>query len=324
MRADKTLFIKVLYIICACLTVVWLDISSALALALGLLFGVILKNPFLETTKLLTHRLLSLAVIGLGAGMNLMVVAKVGSQGFLYTFLGIFLTITLGLMFGRLLRVQHNSSWLISVGTAICGGSAIASVAPVLKAKQHEISIALGIVFLLNSIALLLFPHIGHHFAMTQEQFGLWAALAIHDTSSVVGASLAYGTDALRIGTTVKLARALWIVPVTLMVGIYVARLQKGDDASGNQAKRKYPWFILGFLIAAALNTWLPIFQGVAGPIELLAKRLMVLTLFIIGSNLNIEILKGMGIKPLVQGISLWLIAASLSLVAILQNWIHL
>jgi uncharacterized integral membrane protein (TIGR00698 family) len=324
MRVDQKLFVKILYILCACLTVFWLDISSAIALGLGLLFGVLLKNPFLETTKGLTHRLLSTAVIGLGAGMNLLVVAKVGSQGFLYTFLGIFLTIGIGLLFGRFLKVEHNSSWLISVGTAICGGSAIASVAPVLKAKQHEISIALGIVFLLNSIALLIFPHIGHHFAMTQEQFGLWAALAIHDTSSVVGASLAYGTDALRIGTTVKLARALWIVPVTLMVGLYIAKFRTTQDVTGQSAKRKYPWFILGFLIAAALNTWLPIFHNVAGPIELIAKRLMVLTLFIIGSNLNIEILKGMGIKPVIQGVSLWLIAASVSLFAILQNWIHL
>ncbi|RYZ58555.1 MAG: putative sulfate exporter family transporter [Proteobacteria bacterium] len=324
MRADKKLFLKILYILCACLTVFWLDISSAMALGLGLLFGVVLKNPFLETTKGLTHRLLSLAVIGLGAGMNLMVVAKVGSQGFLYTFLGIFLTISLGLVFGRLLKVEHNSSWLITVGTAICGGSAIASVAPVLKARQHEISIALGIVFLLNSIALLIFPHIGHYFALTQEQFGLWAALAIHDTSSVVGASLAYGTEALRIGTTVKLARALWIVPVTLMVGIYIAKFREKANEEGSEAKRKYPWFILGFLIAAALNTWLPIFQDVAGPIELIAKRLMVLTLFIIGSNLNLAILRGMGIKPVIQGLSLWLIAASVSLVAILKNWIHL
>jgi uncharacterized integral membrane protein (TIGR00698 family) len=322
MPRPNRLAIQILYILtalcCLCLPL----ISSAYALALGLVFGLGFGNPFFKTSKAVTHRFLTTAVIGLGLGMDLIKVANVGSQGFLYTLIGIVVAIGCGLLLGKLLQTPRNTSMLISVGTAICGGSAIASVAPVLRAKPHEISIALGIVFLLNSIALVSFPHIGHYFLMSQEQFGLWAALAIHDTSSVVGASLAYGDQALAIGTTVKLARALWIVPVTLMVGFVVSR--QSPEASGQEGKRKYPWFILGFLIAAAIYTWVPMIRDVAHVLEMGAKRLLILTLFLIGSNITREVLRGMGFKPVLQGVSLWLISAGLSLFAILQNWIHL
>jgi len=318
----KRLAVQALYLLTAvcCLSVPF--ISSAYALALGLVFGLGLGNPFFKTSKALTHRFLTTAVIGLGLGMDLIKVANVGSQGFVYTLIGIALAVGCGLLLGHLFKTNRNTSWLISVGTAICGGSAIASVAPVLRAKPHEISIALGIVFLLNSIALVTFPHIGHYFLMSQEQFGLWAALAIHDTSSVVGASLAYGDQALAIGTTVKLARALWIVPVTLMIGFVVSRQAKASD--GPEGKRKYPWFILGFVIAAAVYTWVPTIRDVAHILEMGAKRLLILTLFLIGSNISRDILKGMGFKPVLQGVMLWFICAGLSLFAILQNWIHL
>lgn len=300
----------------------WPGISSGVALGLGLFFGIALTNPFTEQTKSLTHKFLSLAVVGLGAGMNLHVVAKVGLQGFSYTLIGISVAIGLGLFLGSRLKVFPDTSVLISVGTAICGGSAIASVSPVLKAKAHEISVALGIVFLLNSIALFVFPKIGLFFHMSQEQFGLWSALAIHDTSSVVGATLTYGQKALEVGTTVKLARALWIVPVTIAVGYFVSK--RKDVSSQSDAKRKYPWFILGFLITAALYTWIPALGSICAYLDAGAKRLMVLTLFLIGSNLNKSILKTMGFRPLAQGITLWLVMASLTLVGILQNWIHL
>ena len=322
MPRQKRLTIQILYLVtaacCLCLTV----ISSAYALALGLIFGLGVGNPFFKTSKSLTHRFLTTSVIGLGLGMDLIKVANVGSQGFLYTLIGIAVAIGFGLLLGHLFKTNRNTSLLISVGTAICGGSAIASVAPVLRARPHEISIALGIVFLLNSIALVTFPHIGHYFLMSQEQFGLWAALAIHDTSSVVGASMAYGDQALAIGTTVKLARALWIVPVTLLIGFIVSR--QASQSEAQEGKRKYPWFILGFLLAAALYTWVPVLREGAHVLEMGAKRLLVLTLFLIGSNISREVLKGMGLKPVLQGVSLWVICASLSLFAILQKWIHL
>jgi len=319
----KPLMLKGLYLGVGALCLLWPVISSAYALFLGLLFGVFLTNPWSHVTKTLSPRFLSLAVIGLGAGMDLNVVARVGVLGFFYTFIGIAAAIGIGAWLGRQLKVNPNTSILISVGTAICGGSAIASVAPVLKAKPHEISIALGIVFLLNSLALLIFPQIGHAFALTQEQFGLWSALAIHDTSSVVGAALVYGDEALRTATTIKLARALWIVPVTLTVGIWVARSQTLEANVGSKSKTKYPWFILGFVVAAAMFTYIPAVRPLAHSLEWAAKRLMVLTLFIIGSNLNKEILRGMGFRPVVEGTVLWLLMASGTLIAIVRGWIR-
>ena len=194
-------------------------IPSPLALALGVACALTLGNPFADLTKKLTPKLLTYCVVGLGAGMNLKVVADVGVQGIAYTITGITLTLGLGYFIGKWLNAESETSLLISVGTAICGGSAIAAVAPVIRARPQAMSVALGTVFLLNSAALLIFPLLGHHFALTQKQFGLWSALAIHDTSSVVGACLQFGADALHTGTTVKLARALWIVPVAIGIG---------------------------------------------------------------------------------------------------------
>jgi uncharacterized integral membrane protein (TIGR00698 family) len=250
--------------------------------------------------------------------MNLIVVARVGMHGIAYTVLGICSAFLIGSVLGRALKVNKNTSLLITVGTAICGGSAIAAVAPVLRAKSHEVSVALGIVFLLNACALFIFPFVGHSLALTEAQFGLWSALAIHDTSSVVGATLQYGPHALEVGTTVKLARALWIVPVTFAIGYFVSRNTDGEGG----AKPKRPWFILGFLLMAAVVTFVPALGPAGHIIETVAKRVLVLTLFLIGANLSRETLRSVGAKPFVLGILLWAVTAAGTLALIAQGWI--
>jgi uncharacterized integral membrane protein (TIGR00698 family) len=206
------------------------------------------------------------------------------------------------------------------VGTAICGGSAIAAVAPVIRAKHHEISVALGIVFLLNALALVIFPFIGHAVNLDQSQFGLWAALAIHDTSSVVGATLQYGAQALEVGTTVKLARALWIIPLAMLI----AAVRSGHEKTeGEVQKAKRPWFILGFIIAAAVVTIFPSLQPLGHQIEMIAKRALVLTLFLIGSNLSLQTIRSVGFKPFIHGVLLWLILGSAFLAAIASGVIR-
>lgn len=292
--------------------------SSALALLSGIAIAIVLGNPYADFTRRYTPKLLTWSVMGLGAGMNLLVVVKVGIQGFAYTIIGISLTLFLGHWISKWLGVEKVTAVLVSVGTAICGGSAIAAVAPTLRAPPQAISVALGTVFLLNALALLLFPMIGHWFDLTEVQFGLWAALAIHDTSSVVGASMQYGREALQIGTTVKLARALWIVPLALTSGWIFAR-----KSNPTTTKHKLPLFILGFIIMAAVVTFIPELQAIGHRIEIIAKRTLVLTLFFIGANLTLSSLKSVGIKPLVLGILLWMLVASGTLTAILAGWIH-
>lgn len=300
----------------------WPAVSSAAALVLGIVLALALGNPYLQQTKNLTPRLLALSVVGLGAGMDLNVVARVGLEGFVSTVVGITLTLALGMVLGKLLRTERNISLLITVGTAICGGSAIAAVAPTIGAKNHETSVALGTVFLLNALALVIFPFMGHMLDLSQTQFGLWSALAIHDTSSVVGATLQYGQEALSIGTTVKLARALWIVPVTLAIGFVIQKQRIHGEESGNKVKPKRPWFILGFLLMAAVMTWLPDLRPAGHVVELIAKRGLVLTLFLIGSNLVWPTLRSVGLRPLVQGALLWLAVGSLTLGGILLGWL--
>lgn len=297
----------------------WL--GSATALALGIFFAVVLGNPDSALTRKWTHPLLSLSVVGLGAGMDLGVIGRVGLQGVGYTVVGIATALLIGSLLGRWLQTERDTSLLISVGTAICGGSAIAAVAPVIRAKHHEVTVALGIVFLLNAVALLLFPVLGHQLGLSEGQFGLWSALAIHDTSSVVGATLQYGPQALAIGTTVKLARALWIVPLAFVIGL----IRTAKNAAANAAgKSRKPWFILGFLLAAAVVTWQPSLRPLGQKIESVARLSLVLTLFFIGGNLNRDTLKAVGIKPFIQGILLWIVMAAGSLTAILLGWIHL
>ena len=285
-----------------------------MALALGLLLTLAFDNPYVAQIKNLTHRLLAISIIGLGAGLNLGVIGQVGLQGIGYTVIGIICAALVGTLLGQFLKTEKDTSLLITVGTAICGGSAIAAVAPVINAKHHEVSVSLGIVFMLNATALVLFPWIGHQFMLDQNQFGLWSALAIHDTSSVVGATLQYGPEALAIGTTVKLARAIWIIPVAMIIGFIRSKTQK---AAVQKQKLKKPWFILGFIIAAALVTWVPPLAPLGHDIESIAKKLMVLTLFLIGSSLNRETIKSVGIKPLIQGFLLWVTMAGGSLAAV-------
>lgn len=297
------------------------QVGAASALFLGIIAATILGNPYAGHTKIWTSRLLSISIIGLGAGMNLITVAHTGLTGIGYTAISIALTMLIGLSLALALRTDKETSLLVTVGTAICGGSAIAALAPTLQAKHENISVALGVVFMLNAIALVIFPPIGHFFDLSQHQFGLWSALAIHDTSSVVGAGLKYGPEALETGTTIKLARALWIVPLVFLIQAVLHYQHKTTEPTQPQ-KKKYPWFILGFLAMAALFTYMPEWQGYGEIIEVTAKRLLVLTLFLIGSNLTLSNIKSVGLKPFILGIALWLIVASFSLFAITQNWI--
>jgi uncharacterized integral membrane protein (TIGR00698 family) len=292
----------------------WVGLLSGVGVAL--VFG----NPHAPRTRALTPRLLAWSVVGLGAAMNLRTVAVVGLQGFGYTMVGITLTLLGGLALGRWLRVRRNTSLLVTVGTAICGGSAIAAAAPVLQADEEDTSLALATVFLLNAAALLIFPLVGHAFHLGERAFGLWAALAIHDTSSVVGASATYGNEALVVATTTKLARALWIVPLTLGLGFWISR-REHHGVSRGRAKR--PWFILGFLAAAALVTFLPFLRPAGHLVAEAAKRSLVLTLFLLGLGLSRESLAKVGPRPLLQGLLLWILVGAGTLLAILAGWIR-
>ena len=294
-------------------------VSGGAALLAGLALSLTVGNPYLDRTRKATHTLLTLSVIGLGAGMDLRVVARVGAHGVVYTVIGIALCLGLGALLTRLLQVSRDAGILISVGTAICGGSAIAAVVPVLRPKEHEVSVALGTVFLLNATALFIFPAVGHAIGLSESQFGLWAALAIHDTSSVVGAAMAYGGKAVEVATTLKLARALWIVPLTLAIAQWV-HMTRGAQGSAGKAKR--PWFILGFLLTAALVTAIPALRPAGTVVARVSKQALVLTLFLIGANLSREAVRSVGIRPFALGVLLWAAMAGLSLGAIVLGLI--
>jgi uncharacterized integral membrane protein (TIGR00698 family) len=300
------------------------QMSAGLAVISGILLSLLFSNPYANQTKKLASTLLTWSVIGLGFGMNLITVAKVGLHGIGYTVIGISLCAILGIIMGKCLNNSRDTSVLITFGTAICGGSAIAAIAPTIKAQHHEISVALAIVFTLNAISLFIFPGIGHYLQLSQEQFGLWSALAIHDTSSVVGASLQYGAKALEVGTTVKLARALWIVPVTFMIALAYSRFVFHTGHANGPNKIKKPWFILGFLLAAALVTWVPSLKLPGLYIRDIAEQTLVITLFCIGANLSRDMIKTVGFKPFIQGILLWLAMASLTLAAIYYHYVSL
>jgi uncharacterized integral membrane protein (TIGR00698 family) len=297
-------------------------VSSSMALFAGAALSLTLGNTYVDRTKPLASRLLGWCVMGLGAGMDLGVIGHVGFQGVGYTVVSIGLTMMLGWALGRTLRAERDVTLLVTVGTAICGGSAIAAVAPTIRARAEDTSVALATVFLLNALALMIFPLAGHALGLTQSQFGLWSALAIHDTSSVVGAALQYGEEALRIATTVKLARALWIVPLT--VAIAFARGTETRAGAEPTSKPKRPWFILGFLLAAAVVTWIPSLRPAGQIVGWIARRVLVLTLFLIGANLTRATLRAVGLKPLALGVLLWVVVATATLGGILAGWIHL
>jgi uncharacterized integral membrane protein (TIGR00698 family) len=289
-------------------------VSPPVALGIGLVFGLALPHPFPRVAKTLSKFLLQASVVGLGFGMNLHQVLQAGRSGFVYTMLGIAFALLAGMGLGMLLGVQRVPAFLISTGTAICGGSAIAAVGPITQASDEEMAVALGTVFVLNSVALLIFPPIGAALKLTQSQFGLWAALAIHDTSSVVGAAAKYGAVALGIATTVKLARALWIVPVSLATAM----------VRGAKAKIQWPWFIGLFCLAAVCNTYVPAGAHAYALAVKLAKIGLTATLFLIGSGISVATIKRVGHRPLLQGIILWLLVSVGSLWLIRMGWIAL
>jgi uncharacterized integral membrane protein (TIGR00698 family) len=289
-------------------------ISPPVALLGGLIYGFSFALPYPKQTRTVSRWLLQASVVALGFGMNLHQVVRAGGSGFVYTATGIATTMLLGLFIGRLIVVDHKVSFLINVGTAICGGSAIAAVSPIIHADDEEIAVSLGTVFVLNSIALLIFPFIGTLLHLSQPQFGLWAALAIHDTSSVVGAAAKYGNEALAIGTTVKLARALWIVPIALVT----AYMMK------SKARVQWPWFILFFCLAAVANTYVPLFASAYPVLSRLGRVGLTVTLYLIGTGLSMSTLKQVGTLPLIQGVLLWAAVAITSLLAIRAGLIAL
>lgn len=290
--------------------------SPPIALALGLLLAFTIGNPFPELSGKPTKYLLQTSVVLLGFGMNLGAIVMAGRDGVLFTIATIFGTLALGYLVGRFLSVPHKTSTLISSGTAICGGSAIAAVGPAIDAEHEEMSVSLGTVFILNSVALFLFPLLGHALGLTEHQFGIWAAIAIHDTSSVVGAAQAYGSEALATATTVKLARALWIAPLAVMFA-FVYR--KSDSEA--KAKVAVPWFIFLFVAAAAFRTYAPAFilPSMFDSLVNLAKAGMTVTLFLIGASLTPRTLKAVGVRPLVQGVLLWVVISVAALWAVMS-----
>ena len=288
-------------------------ISPAIALLGGLIYGLTFVHPFLAESRELTKFLLQGSVVALGFGMNLHEVLRAGRSGFVYTAVSITAALFLGLALGSMIQVAKKPSFLISAGTAICGGSAIAAVGPIAGASDEEMAVSLGTVFILNSVALFLFPPIGWALHMTEAQFGLWAALAIHDTSSVVGATAKYGPTALAIGTTIKLARALWIVPLSVATSVVLK----------SKARIQWPWFILFFCLAATANTLLPQFQTVFAAFSHIGKLGLTVTLFLIGASLNRQTLRKVGIRPLLQGLTLWMIVGVTTLAVILMHWIQ-
>ncbi|POY40514.1 putative sulfate exporter family transporter [Flavobacterium alvei] len=287
-------------------------ISPPIALLMGLIIAQFIGHPYLNLNHKATHILLQVSVVGLGFGMNVNSALKAGKEGIVLTIASIIGTILIGIFLGKILKIEEKISYLIATGTAICGGSAIAAISPVIKANEKQISVALGTIFILNSIALVAFPYIGHYLNLSETQFGMWCAIAIHDTSSVVGAAGKYGSQALEVATTVKLARALWIIPIAFLSTFVF----KNKDT-----KIKIPYFIGLFILAMMANTYLPFVQNFSHYITGFAKATLTLTLFLIGCGLSRKVLVSVGYKPLIEGIVLWIIISFSTLWAVL-TWV--
>lgn len=303
---QKKLLLQLLFLALAVLS-----FSPLISPPIALLFGILFVNIFgkvLETDSFV-KKLLQYSIVGLGFGINLNTAIEAGSQGFLFTVSTIALVMIFGLFLAKILKIDKTIAQLISAGTAICGGSAIAAVAPILKANSKQTSVALGIVFVLNAVALFIFPEIGHFFNLTQNQFGIWSAIAIHDTSSVVGAASKYGNEALQIATTVKLARALWIIPLAFLISIFTK----------SEGKIKIPYFIGFFVLAILAGTYLPFLQNFNSIISEISRDTLKVALFLIGAGLSLQNLKNIGVKPLLLGIILWIFISSISLYAVLE-----
>ena len=285
--------------------------SPPLALALGLALALTIGHPFPQRNAKATKILLQVSVVGLGFGMNLAKVVEAGRTGIVFTIVTIVGTLVLGWMVGRAMGVSRGTAHLISSGTAICGGSAIAAVGPVIDATDEEMSVSLGTVFILNAVALFIFPIIGHAVGLTQNQFGVWSAIAIHDTSSVVGAAAKYGAEALQIATTVKLTRALWIVPLALGTALLFKR---------KSARVTIPWFILFFLLASVARTYIAAPEIVWTTLVRIARAGLTVTLFLIGAGLSRKSLAAVGVRPLLLGVFLWIAISAVSLWAVLAT----
>ncbi len=286
-------------------------ISAPIALLLGLIFAFIFPNPYPKFNKKTSKYLLQVAVVCLGFNMNLQESLKSGSEGMFFTVVSVVGVMALGVLLGYMLHINRKTAYLISSGTAICGGSAIAAVGPVVKANENEMAVSLGVIFILNSVALFIFPPLGHLLDMTQQQFGTWAAIAIHDTSSVVGAGEAYGEEALQLATLIKLTRALWIIPLAL-VTMFIFR--------DKTARISIPWFIFIFVLAMVVNTYVPLPEWFVSVMVWIAKRGMVVTLFLIGASLSLSSIKSVGIRPLVQAVALWVVISVVSLFVVLET----
>lgn len=316
---NKPIYIALLSILTLCLLCDYIPalavlsswVTPPVALFLGLVFALTCGQAYPTFNKNVSKKLLQYSVIGLGFGMNLHASLASGKEGMLFTIVSVFGTLLIGMFIGcKLLKINRNTAYLISSGTAICGGSAIAAVGPIIKAKDSEMSMALATIFILNAIALFLFPALGHWLGMTQQEFGTWAAIAIHDTSSVVGAGAAYGEEALQVATTIKLTRALWIIPLALITALIFRSEGK---------KISIPWFILFFIVAMLLNTYvLTDIPQVGQFIYGIARKGLVITMFFIGASLSLDTIKSVGIRPLLQGILLWLVISAGSLAYIL------
>ena len=302
----KEIIVKSLFVL---LFVVSLFITPAIALFLGILLSLTIGNPFPKLAKKASTYMLQISVVGLGVGMNLHESLQAGREGMIFTIISVIGVMVLGVFLGKLLNVNRKNSYLISSGTAICGGSAIAAVAPVIDADDNDTSLALITIFVLNAIALFVFPVIGSALELTQQQFGTWAAIAIHDTSSVVGAGAAYGDEALKVATTIKLTRALWIIPLAF-VSAFVFRT-KGKKPS-------IPWFIVCFVVAMLINTYFPLPQIVTENMVFVAKKILTVTLFLIGCGLSVSALKKVGVKPLLLGVILWFIISVTTLLVVI------
>lgn len=284
-------------------------LSPALALLMGILMSLIFGNPYPLFAKKMSKYALQASVVGLGFGMNLYESLAAGKEGMLFTIVSVIGVMCIGILLGKLFKIDRKNAYLISTGTAICGGSAIAAVGPVIDADDDQMSISLATIFILNAVALFVFPPVGRAIGLSQNQFGIWAAIAIHDTSSVVGAGAAFGEEALKVATTVKLTRALWIIPLAI-VSTFVFR-SKGRKIS-------IPWFIFMFIGAMVVNTFLPIPEPLTKGIVYISHRVLCMTLFLIGSGLTVASLKKVGVRPLLLGIALWLIISVTTLAVVI------
>ena len=316
---NKTIYSSILVILSVCLLLGYVPglsgfsswVTPPVALFIGLAFALICGQAYPKFNKKVSKKLLQYSVVGLGFGMNLHASLASGKEGMIFTIISVIGTMIVGMFIGRkILKVNRETSYLISSGTAICGGSAIAAVGPVIKAKDSDMSVALATIFVLNAIALFVFPILGQWLELSQQDFGTWAAIAIHDTSSVVGAGAAYGEEALQVATTIKLTRALWIIPLALATSVIF-------KSSGK--KISIPWFILWFIVAILLNTYvLDSVPEVGKAISGLARKGLIITMFFIGASLSTDVLKAVGVKPLLQGVLLWLVISIGSLTYIL------